>query len=354
MSVCESIKGLSPYQGGKPISELQREFGLSRVVKLASNENPLGIGQKALEAMQKAVVEVDRYPDGNGFELKQAIAKRLNISLEMITLGNGSNDILELIARTYVCDPKDEVIFSEYAFVVYPLSTQALGATAVVTKAKNFGHDLEAMLLAITERTKLIFIANPNNPTGTLLTDKALHAFLSRVPNSITVVLDQAYIEYLDQADLAIGWLKEFDNLIITRTFSKAYGLAGLRVGYSVSSGKIADYLNRIRQPFNVNHVAQVAAIAALGDQSHLARSVIANKNGLKQLAEGFEKLGLSYIPSSANFIAVKVKDAPILYQQLLELGFIVRPVEMKNYLRVSVGTSREISDFLDALKSLL
>ena len=354
MSVCEVVKGLKPYQGGKPISELQREYGLKHVVKLASNENPLGVGQKTLEAMQQAVSEVDRYPDGSGFELKRAISDHLDVSADMITLGNGSNDILELVAKSYVCSSTDEVIFSEYAFVVYPLATQALGATAVVTKSKDFGHDLEAMLLAITDKTKLIFIANPNNPTGTLLSDEALHGFLSRVPNSITVVLDQAYFEYLDHADRAIGWLAEFENLIITRTFSKAYGLAGLRVGYCISSEKIADYLNRIRQPFNVNHVAQVAAVAALGDQSHLVRSVIANNNGLKQLEQGFDKLGLSYIPSSANFISVKVDDATKLYQQLLELGFIVRPVEMKNYLRVSIGTSREISDFLDALKSLL
>ena len=354
MSVCESILSLSPYQGGKPVSELQRELGLDRVVKLASNENPLGLGQKTLEIIQQAITQVNRYPDGNGFELKQALSQHLNVSQDSITLGNGSNDILELIARAYVCKSEDEVIFSEYAFVVYPLITQALGAQAVVTKSKDFGHDLEAMLLAITDNTKLIFVANPNNPTGTLLTDEALHAFLSRVPNSITVVLDQAYFEYLDCVDLAVNWLKEFDNLIITRTFSKAYGLAGLRVGYALSSSQIADYLNRIRQPFNVNHIAQVAAVAALGDQSHLVRSVIANKNGLKQLAEGFDKLGLSYIPSSANFIAVKVKDALKLYQQLLALGFIVRPVEMKNYLRVSIGTSREISSFLDALKSAL
>lgn len=354
MSICDSIKSLTPYQGGKPISELQRELGLDRVVKLASNENPLGLGQKTLEAMQQAVNEVDRYPDGNGFELKQAISKHLDVSTDSITLGNGSNDILELIARAYICNSDNEVIFSEYAFVVYPLVTQALGATAVVTKSKDFGHDLEAMLLAITDNTKLIFIANPNNPTGTLLDDDAVHAFLSRVPNSITVVLDQAYFEYLDCDDLAIGWLKEFDNLIITRTFSKAYGLAGLRVGYSISNNKTADYINRIRQPFNVNHIAQVAAVTSLQDQSHLVRSVIANKNGLKQLADGFDRLGLSYIPSAANFIAVKVDDAPKSYQQLLELGFIVRPVEMKNYLRVSIGTSREISDFLEALKAVL
>ncbi|WP_428087205.1 histidinol-phosphate transaminase [Candidatus Thioglobus sp.] len=354
MSVCTSIKSLSPYQGGKPISELQRELGLERVVKLASNENPLGLGQKTLEAMTQAVTQVNRYPDGNGFELKKAIGQHLNVAVESITLGNGSNDILELIAKAYVCKPEDEVIFSEYAFVVYPLATKALGAQAVITKAKDFGHDLEAMLLAITHNTKLIFIANPNNPTGTLLADGVLNAFLSRVPSSITVVLDQAYFEYLNASDLALNWLKEFDNLIITRTFSKAYGLAGLRVGYALSNSTIADYLNRIRQPFNVNHIAQVAAVAALSDQSHLVRSVTANKNGLKQLAEGFDKLGLDYIPSFANFISVKVDDAPKLYQQLLALGFIVRPVEMKNYLRVSIGTSKEISGFLHALKSIL
>jgi histidinol-phosphate aminotransferase len=324
------------------------------VVKLASNENPLGLGEKAVQAMQQAITEVDRYPDGNGFELKQAISKYLNVSINSITLGNGSNDVLELIARINVCKSSDEVIFSQYAFIVYPLITQALGAKAVITKADNFGHNLDAMFLAITNNTKLIFIANPNNPTGTLLSDDAIYAFLSRVPNSIAVVLDQAYFEYLNIADVAISWLEEFDNLIITRTFSKAYGLAGLRVGYSISSEQNADYINRIRQPFNVNHIAQMAAIASLDDKAHLVRSMIANKNGLKQLAKGFDRLGLSYIPSSANFIAVKVDDANAIYQQLLQLGFIVRPVEMENYLRVSVGTFRDVADFLDALESIL
>ncbi len=354
MSVCKSILSLSPYQGGKPISELQRELGLDHVVKLASNENPLGPGSKALEAIQQASTEVSRYPDGNGFELKQAIATHLSVLAENITLGNGSNDILELIARAYVCRAEDEVIFSQYAFVVYPLVTQALGATPVVTPANNFGHDLDAMLASVTDNTKLIFIANPNNPTGTLLSDDAVYAFLSKVPSSVIVVLDQAYVEYLDVADKAITWLNKFDNLIITRTFSKAYGLAGLRVGYSLSNPKIADYLNRIRQPFNVNHVAQSAAIAAIADEGFLVRSVVANKNGLLQLSQGFKGLGLSYIPSYANFIAVKVKDAGATYQKLLEKGFIVRPVEMKGYLRVSVGTRNENEEFLDALKSVL
>ena len=354
MSVCESILSLSPYQGGKPISELQRELGLDHVVKLASNENPLGPGPKALEAIQKASSEISRYPDGNGFELKRAIAEHLSVLADGITLGNGSNDILELVARAYVCQAEDEVVFSQYAFVVYPLVTQALGATAVVTPANDFGHDLDAMLASITDNTKLIFVANPNNPTGTLLSDDVIYAFLSKVPSSVIVVLDQAYIEYLDATDLSIGWLNEFDNLIITRTFSKAYGLAGLRVGYSISNPEIADYLNRIRQPFNVNHIAQSAATAAIFDEAFLVRSVIANKNGLLQLSQGFKRLGLSYIPSHANFIAVKVTDAGVIYQKLLEKGFIVRPVEMQGYLRVSVGTRNENETFLDALKSVL
>ena len=354
MSVCESILSLSPYQGGKPISELQRELGLDHVVKLASNENPLGPGPKALEAIQKASSEISRYPDGNGFELKRAIAEHLSVIADGITLGNGSNDILELVARAYVCQAEDEVVFSQYAFVVYPLVTQALGATAVVTPANDFGHDLDAMLASITDNTKLIFVANPNNPTGTLLSDDVIYAFLSKVPSSVIVVLDQAYIEYLDTTDLSIGWLNEFDNLIITRTFSKAYGLAGLRVGYSISNPEIADYLNRIRQPFNVNHIAQSAATAAIFDEAFLVRSVIANKNGLLQLSQGFKRLGLSYIPSHANFIAVKVTDTGVTYQKLLEKGFIVRPVEMQGYLRVSVGTRNENETFLDALKSVL
>ncbi|CAB9544127.1 Biosynthetic Aromatic amino acid aminotransferase beta (EC [Bathymodiolus brooksi thiotrophic gill symbiont] len=354
MNICSAIKQLKPYQGGKPISELQRELGLDNIVKLASNENPLPVSEKVQQAVVKAAKEVGRYPDGNGFELKQAVAQHLSVSAEQITLGNGSNDILELMARVAVCGVNDEVIFSQYAFVVYPLITQALGATAVVTPANDFGHDLDAMLAVVTENTKLIFIANPNNPTGTLLENGAVYDFLSKVPSVVIVVLDQAYVEYLDVDDTAIQWLKEFDNLVITRTFSKAYGLAGLRVGYALSSIEMADYLNRIRQPFNVNHIAQNAAMAALADSEFLTHSVAENKQGLLQLAAGFDELGLSYIPSFANFIAVKVGDVGVVYQQLLENGFIVRPVEMEGYLRVSVGTKNENKIFLDTLKLLL
>ncbi|KAA0453502.1 MAG: histidinol-phosphate transaminase [Candidatus Thioglobus sp.] len=354
MSACAAILALEPYQGGKPIGELQRELGLNNVVKLASNENPLPTNPKVIAAIEQAASEVGRYPDGNGFALKQALSQHLSVAPEMITLGNGSNDLLELIARAYICSSSDEVIFSEYAFVVYPLITQALGATAIITPAQNFGHNLTAMLLAISKNTKLIFIANPNNPTGTMLSDKELYEFLSKVTKRVIIVLDQAYIEYLGAAEKALEWLQEFDNLVITRTFSKAYGLAGLRVGYSICSVQIADYLNRIRQPFNVNNIAQSAAIAALKDGEFMRKSVAQNQSGLSQLAQGFDELGLEYIPSSANFIALKVTDAKGLYHQLLQRGFIVRLVEMPNYIRVSVGTKNENGLFLNALKLCL
>ena len=354
MSVCESILSLTPYQGGRPISEIQREYGLSKVIKLASNENPLGVSKKVQEAIKSAITQIGRYPDGNGYYLKDALAKKLSVSAKSITLGNGSNDILELIPRAYVCSKDDEVIFSQYAFVVYPLVTKAIGAKAIVAPANDFGHDLNAMYEAITDKTKVIFIANPNNPTGTLLSNEEIYNFLKKVSNDIIVVLDQAYIEYLDVEDVYIDWLKDFPNLVITRSFSKAYGLAGLRVGYSISSEEIADYLNRIRQPFNVNLIAQEAAIAALSDADFLAESVKVNSDGLLQLEEGFRSLGLKFIKSHANFISVKVSNSMELNQKLLEKGIIVRPVEMKDYLRISVGTYAENAKFLEILKEII
>ena len=354
MNACESILGLSPYQGGKPIDELARELGLKNITKLASNENPLGVSAAVKEAVFNSLSSINRYPDGNCFELKKAIAEKLSVMPDMISLGNGSNELLELIARVFVSKKTDEVIFSQYAFVVYPLVTQALGATAKVSPAKNYGHDLNSMLSLISENTKLIFVANPNNPTGTLLSDDQLYAFLQKVPNNVPVVLDQAYFEYLNVDDLAIDWLKEFDNLIITRSFSKAYGLAGLRVGYSVCSPLIADFINRIREPFNVNYTAQVAAIAALSDDNHLKDSVEINTNGYEQLTSGFDSLKLNYIPSHANFIAVEFNNAMNIYNDLLKEGVIVRPVEMKGYLRISIGTSNENDHLLSALKKVL
>ena len=354
MNACESILGLSPYQGGKPIEELERELGIKNITKLASNENPLGISKKVSDAIKDSLPNINRYPDGNAFELKKAISNKLSIKPEQISLGNGSNELLELIARVFVSESSDEVIFSEYAFVVYPLVTQALGATAQVSPAKNFGHDLNAMLRLISSNTKLIFIANPNNPTGTLLSNEEIYSFLNQVPEHIPVVLDQAYFEYIDKEDHAISWLKEFDNLIITRTFSKAYGLAGLRVGYSICSNSISDYINRVREPFNVNHTAQIAAIAALADDEYLKESIKVNADGYEQLKIGFNQLELEYIPSSANFIAVRFNDAMQIYNDLLHEGVIVRPVEMKNYLRISIGTKQENEHLLSALTKIL
>ena len=354
MNACESILGLTPYQGGKPIEELARELGLKKISKLASNENPLGISKKVQKAINESLSSINRYPDGNCFELKEAIAKKHNVLSNMISLGNGSNELLELIARVFVSKQTDEVIFSQYAFVVYPLVTQALGATAVVSPASNFGHDLDSMLSLISDQTKLIFIANPNNPTGTLLSDDDVYSFLKKVPRNIPVVLDQAYFEYLNIDDQAISWLNEFENLIISRTFSKAYGLAGLRVGYSICSTLIADYINRVREPFNVNHTAQMAAIAALSDDEYLADSVKMNSDGYSQLVKGFEAFELNYIPSYANFIAVEFKDAMRIYNNLLKEGVIVRPVEMKNYLRISIGTPNENRHLLEALEKVL
>ena len=354
MNACESILGLSPYQGGKPIEELARELGLSKISKLASNENPLGVSKKVQKAINDSVSNINRYPDGNCFELKEAIAKKHNVSSDMVSLGNGSNELLELIARVFVSKGADEVVFSQYAFVVYPLVTQALGATAVISPAKNFGHDLDSMLSLISNETKLIFIANPNNPTGTLLSDEKVYKFLNQVPRGIPVVLDQAYFEYLNIDDQAISWLNEFENLIVSRTFSKAYGLAGLRVGYSICSPLIADYINRVREPFNVNHTAQMAAIAALNDVEYLEDSVKLNTDGYEQLTNGFKALNLNYIPSYANFIAVEFDDAMSIYNNLLKEGVIVRPVEMKGFLRISIGTANENMHLLEALAKVL
>jgi len=354
MNACESILGLSPYQGGKPIDELARELGLKNITKLASNENPLGVSPAVKDAVFNSLSSINRYPDGNCFELKKAIAGKLAVTPDMISLGNGSNELLELIARVFVSKKMDEVIFSQYAFVVYPLVTQALGATAKISPANNYGHDLNSMLSLISENTKLIFVANPNNPTGTLLSDDELYSFLSKVPSDIPVVLDQAYFEYLNIDDNGINWLKEFENLIITRSFSKAYGLAGLRVGYSVCSPLIADFINRVREPFNVNYTAQVAAIAALSDDDHLKDSIEVNTKGYQQLTKGFDSLKLNYIPSHANFIAVEFNNAMSIYNDLLKKGVIVRPVEMSGYLRISIGTADENEHLLSALKKVL
>ena len=354
------IRAIAPYQGGKPITELAREMGLEvhNIVKLASNENPLGISPKAEFAMQEALLDIARYPDGNSFALRNVVCQKFNLQPNQLVFGNGSNDILELSARAFLTT-ESEVIYSQHAFAVYALVTQAMGAKGVVVPAKNYGHDLDAMLVAITPKARMIFIANPNNPTGTLINKSDLHAFLSQVPSTILVVLDEAYDEYLSDENKAVslGWLDTFDNLIISRTFSKAYGLAGLRVGFGVTSSGVADMMNRVRQPFNVNSVAQAAAAASLTDDDFVARSRALNNAGMLQITQGLQKLGLEFIPSFANFVSFRITNAGDIYQKLLQNGVIVRPIanyEMPDYLRVSIGLFSENSRFLEVLSDIV
>ena len=353
------IRAIAPYQPGKPISELERELGITDIVKLASNENPLGASPKAVAAARAALDEISLYPDGNGYALKDALVRRYGVALEQVVLGNGSNDLLELAARAFLT-VGDKSVYSDHAFAVYPLATQAVGATGISVKAQNFGHDLDAMRkAAIEQHAKLIFIANPNNPTGTFLSGEALHDFLARLPRHILVVLDEAYNEYLPvecRYD-SVSWLKEFPNLLISRTFSKAYGLASLRVGYALGHPQVIDMLNRVRQPFNVNSVAQAAAVAALRDVEFVQRSFELNQQGMVQLTEGLSAMGLSFIPSFGNFVSFHIANANHVYRRLLELGVIVRPIgnyAMPDYLRVSIGLETQNHKFLSALKRIL
>ena len=359
------VQGLSPYQGGKPIEELQRELGLEHIVKLASNENPLKTANKVLAAIERAARDLVRYPDGNGYELKHALASKLSVDVAQITLGNGSNDILELLARAYI-EPGKSSVSSEYAFFIYHMVTKACGGRAIVTKANNWGHDLTAMVDAIDDDTRLVYIANPNNPTGTMVDESALVDFLDKVPANVIVVLDEAYYEYaMDEAREqgidcpdGVALLKYYPNLVVTRTFSKAYGLAGLRVGYAIASAEITDIMNRVRAPFNVNSLAFAAAVAVLDDEQYLARSCQINRDGKQQLMAGFKALGLSFIPSAGNFFAVEfVTDTMAIYQQLLQQGMIVRPIAnygMPNHLRISVGLEQENAALLSALEKTL
>jgi histidinol-phosphate aminotransferase len=354
------IKAIAPYQPGKPIAEVARELGMApeAIIKLASNENPLGMPASSRQAMLAEMQELGRYPDGNGFLLKQAIAAKYNIAMNWITLGNGSNDILELAARSFLA-PGDEAIFSQHAFAVYALATQAVGAKAVVVAANDLGHDLEAMLAAITPQTRLIFVANPNNPTGTFVSADRVEKFLAAVPSHVPVVLDEAYNEYLEphlRFDSAI-WVKQFPNLIVSRTLSKAYGLAGLRVGFAMAQEGLTDLMNRVRQPFNVNSLAQAAAVAAINDEAFLQRSFELNRAELQRLQQGFTKLGLSFVPSYGNFVLVKVGSddgaGMRVFNGLLKQGVIVRPVNnygLPQWLRISIGLPAENARFLEAL----
>jgi histidinol-phosphate aminotransferase len=360
----EYVRAIAPYQSGKPIAEVAREFGLDEavIVKLASNENPLGMPDSAKQAMLAAVADIGRYPDANGFDLKAAISAKYDVPQQWITLGNGSNDILELAAHALV-QPGQSTVFSEYSFVVYPLATQAVGARAIVVAAKDFGHDLSAMARAIAPDTRLVFIANPNNPTGTFVPAAEIEAFLDIVPPHVVVVLDEAYNEYLapELQYESTAWVRKYPNLLVSRTLSKAYGLAGLRVGFGIAQPLLTDLLNRIRQPFNVNSLAQAAAIAALNDRDFLQRSAELNRAGYLQLTQAFEALGLEYVPSFGNFVLVKVgaDDAAgaRVNLALLKQGVIVRPVGnygLPQWLRISIGLPEENATCIGALKKAL
>lgn len=352
------VRAISPYLPGKPITELAREMGIpvAKIVKLASNENPLGMSPKAKAALEKAAGSLERYPDD--FDLKKALADHTGLGVERIVLGNGSNDVLDLIARVFLA-PGRSAVFSQHAFAVYPLATLSTGAELIVVPAKDFGHDLDAMRAAIRPDTRIVWVANPNNPTGTFLPYPQLKAFLQALPKEVVVVLDEAYNEYLPLADRAdtVAWLAEFPNLVITRTFSKIYGLAGLRIGYALAAAEIADLMNRVRQPFNCNNLALAAAVAALDDHEFVAKSFELNRNGITQILAGLKRHGLSHIPAHGNFVTFKVADAAGVNQRLLKQGVIVRPIGgygMPDWLRVTIGTESENARFLDALEVAL
>lgn len=367
------VQAIAPYHGGRPISEVARQFGLAedQIVKLASNENPLGMSPRGRQAMLAASEDLGRYPDGNGHDLRAALVKRFNLKPDWITLGNGSNDILELVARSFLSEGRSSV-FSAHAFAVYALATQATGAQAIVVPAKHadLGHDLVAMRAAIREDTAVVWVANPNNPTGSFLEPDVLEAFIAAVPSQTIVVLDEAYVEYLDpkEAIPSFEWVERYPNLVVSRSFSKAYGLAGLRVGFGVAQPWVTDLLNRVRQPFNVNSLAMAAAAESLFDDEFLRRTALLNAEGLTYLSEALKVRGLTPLPSKGNFILVDLRprlepsaDRPSLgvwlFEALMARGVITRPVAnygLPHHLRISIGTRAELDAFLKALDALL
>lgn len=362
----EGVRDLAPYQAGKPISELQRELGIDDIIKLASNENPLGPSPKAVAAMRGQLDDLALYPDGNGFDLKRALAKKHAVEMKQITLGSGSDHILELAARVFL-GPDRSAVISKYAFAIYNIVAQAAGAELKIAGAyapdhatQPYGHNLDNMLAAIDHTTRIVFIANPNNPTGTWLNKTELKKFLDAVPREVVVLVDEAYVDYVEDPaypDCSL-WLNEYPNLIVTRTFSKAYGLAGVRVGYALASAEITDLLNRVRLAFNPNLLAQSAAVAALDDSEHLKKTVEMNNAGLEQMRKAYDELGVSYIPSVCNFYTIDVggPGKPV-FDALLKEGVIVRPVGnygMPDHLRISIGTREQNERLIAALKKVL
>ena len=369
MSVIDSallqIRQLQPYTPGKPVEELERELGINNAIKLASNENPLGCSPLVTDGLRPASEHIELYPDANAYYLKQRLAQKLGVEANQITIGNGSNDILDLVARSFL-DCYAAAIFSQYAFMVYAMVTQACGAQALIAEAlkpdaaQPYGHNLDKMRALISGNTRVIFIANPNNPTGTWLESDELKSFIEQVPEHIAIVIDEAYFEYVEfeQYPDSLQWLEQFPNLIVTRTFSKIYGIAGLRIGYSVSSPELCDLFNRVRQPFNGNSLALAAARAALDDEAFVEQSRRSNQQGMQQMQAWFEQRKIDYIPSAGNFMAVRFgDDSARVYQQLLERGIIVRPIgnyNMPDFLRISVGSKPQLEQMFVALEEIL
>lgn len=364
-SLCQpSLCDITPYQPGRTAEQIEAQFGVRNAVKLASNENLAGPGECAVRVLTEASPDAGFYPDSGGRELKRLLAKRHGVAPDQITLGNGSNEVIELVGRCFLAAGKGAV-YSRHAFAVYPLVTRISGANAQVAPARAaddgmpYGHDLAAMLELAGRNTAVVFIANPNNPTGTWLTSSELHEFIRALPGHVVVVVDEAYAEYVNEAGYpdCTQWLGEFPNLVVTRTFSKLFALAGLRIGYALSSADIAGLLNRLRQPFNVNALAQKAAAAALFDRAHIDASIAANREGLALLGKGLRDIGVPCLPSVANFVCCEVGDAAAVYERLLHEGIIVRPVAEYNlprHLRVTVGLPEHNARFLDAMKRVM
>lgn len=360
IEVSQGIESLVPYPPGKPIEELERELGVTDSIKIASNENPLGPSPKAVEALKNSLDDLNRYPDGSNYYLKEKLSTMLGVSTEEIIFGNGSNEIIELLMRTFLNNSTDEVLYCYPSFAVYPLVAQANGAKAVKVPLKDLTFDLDGLLSAISDNTKIIFIANPNNPTGTIVGKKELDGFIKSVPENIIVCLDEAYFEYATDDDYPDGveYVKDgCTNVVVLRTFSKIYGLAGLRIGYGIASKEIVNYLDRVRQPFNVNSLAQAAALAALDDNEHLEASKKCNSDGLKYLYGQLDKLNLEFVKTEANFFLIKVGDGKNVYDTLLRQGIIVRPMagyNMNEYIRITVGTDSENRRFIEALTEIV
>jgi histidinol-phosphate aminotransferase len=355
ITVSENIKNITPYVPGKPIEELERELGISGSIKLASNENPLGPSPKAMAAIKKAVEGLNRYPDGSGFYLSQALAKKYGVDISQIILGNGSNELIELVVRTFVRSG-DEIISADPSFVVYKMITQAADGTNVIVPCRDMRHDLDAMAERITQKTRIVFIANPNNPTGTMNSKAEMDRFMDRVPDHVIVAVDEAYFEYVTHAEYpdSLDYLKDGKNILALRTFSKIYGLAGLRIGYGITTAAIAEMMNKVRQPFNTNSLAQAGALAALADRKHVEKSVAINNEGKQYLYQSFQQLGISYIPTETNFIMFETQmDSRDLYGALLKTGVIIRPMGPKR-LRVTIGLPEENKRFITELEKII